>query len=266
MKENPGSKKYFKNAGGVQSLNRALDIVETFAIIGPDVGLTKMAEYLGLNKATAYRLLSTLESRGFLERSPNSRKYRLGVKLFELGSFYQNQINVRHIALPFLSSLMEETQETAFLCIREGDEALCVELIEAKQEVKVFALRIGGRQLLHIGAAPRVLIAQLDRNEIEAYANRTGLPKFTPNSISTTEDLIADVEQTRKNGYAISLEDVTSGIAAIGAPIHDYSGKIIASISISGLISNFDEKRIKDLVNSVTRAAKDVSRHLGYTW
>ncbi len=249
----------------VQSLNRALDLLETFTKIGPEIGLTTIAEYLGLNKATAYRLLSTLESRGYIERSPYDRRYRLGVRVFELGAYYQNQVNVRRMALPFLSTLVEETQEAAFLCVREGDEALCVERMEAEHEVKIFALRVGGRLPLHTGAAPRVLMAGFQRNEIEEYAKRTGLPAFTAKTIVKVEDLIIDVEQTSQQGYAVSMEDVTPGIAAIGAPVRDYTGKIIASISVSGLASHFDEKRMNQLVDSVKRAAQKVSRHMGFT-
>jgi DNA-binding IclR family transcriptional regulator len=249
----------------VQSLNRALDLLEAFPRLGPEVGLTTVANYLGLNKATAYRLLSTLETRGYIERSPYNRRYRLGVRMFELGSYYKDQINVRRMALPYLSSLVDETQEAAFLCIREGDEALCVERMEPQHEVKIFMLRIGGRLPLHTGAAPRVLLANFNSEELEAYAKRTGLPAITPKTLSNIEDLYEDVEHTLKEGYVLSMEDVTPGIAAIGAPVRDYSGNIIASLSVSGLVSHFNEDRINDLITSVKKAAQKVTRHMGYT-
>ena len=249
----------------VQSLNRALDLLEAFPKLGPEVGLTAVANYLGLNKATAYRLLSTLETRGYIERSPYNRRYRLGVRLFELGSYYKDQINVRRMALPYLSMLVEETQEAAFLCIREGDEALCVERMEPQHEVKIFVLRIGGRLPLHTGAAPRVLLANFTAEEIEAYSKRTGLPAITAKTLSKTADLCKDVEHTLEKGYVLSMEDVTPGIAAIGAPVRDYSGNIIASLSVSGLVSHFNELRISDLIMSVIEAAQKVSRHMGYS-
>lgn len=249
----------------VQSLDRALDLLEAFPKMGPELGLTSIAESLGLNKATAYRLLSTLERRGFLERSPNDRSYRLGVRLFELGAYYQNQINVRHMALPFIAALVDEVHESSFLCIRDGDDALCIERLEAEQEIKIFALRVGGRLPLHTGAAPRVLLAGLENHEVEGYIKRSGLPGFTSKTITTREDLLKDIQTTLKQGYTLSIEDITPGVAAVGAPIWDYSGKIIASISVSGLSSRFDKARLKQLAEAVKQTAQRISRHLGYT-
>lgn len=249
----------------VQSLDRALDLLEAFPKLGPEIGLTDIAEEVGLNKATAYRLLSTLEQRGFLERSPYDRRYRLGVRLFELGAYYQNQINVRHMALPALSNLVETIHEAAFLCVRDGNDALCVERMEAEQEVKIFALRVGGRLPLHTGAAPRVLIAGFTPQEVEEYANRTGLPGFTSKTITSLEGLFKDIQLTLKQGYTISIEDVTPGIVAVGAPVRDYSGNIIASISISGLHSRFDAARFREVAQEVKHSAQRISRHMGYT-
>jgi IclR family transcriptional regulator, KDG regulon repressor len=248
----------------VQSLDRALDLLEVFPKLGPEVGLTNIAEYLGLNKATAYRLLSTLEQRGFLERSPYDRSYRLGVRLFELGAYYQNQINVRHMAMPYLAALVEDMHEAAFLCIRDGDDALCIERMEAEQEVKIFALRVGGRLPLHTGAAPRVLLAGLSCEEVEDYVKRSGLPAFTPKTIISQEDLLKDIQTTLKQGYTLSIEDVTPGISAVGAPIWDYRGQIIASVSVSGLTSRFDSHRLKEMADAVKKTAQRISRHMGF--
>jgi DNA-binding IclR family transcriptional regulator len=136
--------------------------------------------------------------------------------------------------------------------------------MEAEQEVKIFALRVGGRLPLHTGAAPRVLIAGLNIDEIEGYVKRSGLPGFTPKTITTLEDLLKDIQTTLKQEYALSVEDVTPGIAAVGAPVRDYSGKIIASISVSGLSSRFDAARLRELAEAVKKTAKRISRHMGY--
>jgi IclR family KDG regulon transcriptional repressor len=257
--------KTISKQGGVQSLNRALDLLEAFQKVGPLVGLTNLAEHVGLKKATAYRLLSTLEKRGYVERSHHDSRYRLGVRLFELGAYYQSQIDIRRLALPYMADLVEETHEAAFLCIQEGDEALCVERIEAEHEVRIFALRIGGRLPLHTGAAPRALLSSFCREDLELYASRTGLAAFSKNTISTIDQLFEDVQLTVYQGYTLSLEDVTPGLAAIGAPIRDYSNQIVAAISISGLITRFVEPRTRLLAEAVVRVAQKISKQLGYT-
>ncbi len=120
-----------------------------------------------LNKATAYRLLSNLRRGGYVERSPADRKYRLGFKVFELGSYFQSQLEVRRLGLAFLREIVDQVHEAAFLCIREVDEALCVERVESIQEVNIFSLRVGGKQPLHCGGAPRALLVGLDDQGIE---------------------------------------------------------------------------------------------------
>jgi DNA-binding IclR family transcriptional regulator len=250
---------------GVQSVQRALDLLEAFPRFGPEIGLTQMAGLLKMNKATVYRLLSNLEERGFVVKSAATRKYRLGVKVFELGSYFQNQLEVRRMGLHFLHEMAERSNESAFLCVREADEALCIERVESKQEVNIFSLRVGGKQPLHWGAAPRALLAGMDERQLEAYALRTGLPASTPNTIHCLESLLADVRLTCQRGYAVSVDDVISGIAAVGAPVYDHSGKVVAAISLSGLSSRYGPDHISDLAQIVTETADRFSRELGHS-
>ena len=257
------SKPHSRGAG-IQSLARALDLLEAFLEFGPEIGLTSIASHAKINKATAYRLLSTLEQRGYVERSPLNRKYRLGVRVLELGTYFQSQLDVRRISLDYLNSMVNQTNEAGFLCIREGDEALCVERMEAEQQVNIFALRVGGRQPLHWGGAPRALLAGLDDREASEYARRTGLPASTPYTITSLKALLDDIHLTQERGYVVSMNDVTLGIAAIGAPVYDHLGCVAASISLSGLSSRFAEQQIPDLAEIVLAAAKSFSHQLGF--
>lgn len=248
----------------VQSVWRALDLLEAFPKYGPELGLTAIADALGLSKATAYRLLSTLEARGYVERCPDSRKYRLGARTLELGAYFQSQLDIRRLALPFLRRMAAETNEAAFLCIREDDEALCIERVEAQQQVNIFTLRVGGRQPLHCGGAPRALLAGMHNEQLRAYAKRTGLPSFTPYTISTWDELMRDVENTRRQGYVLSQEDVVEGIAAIGAPVHNHTGKVVAAISLSGLVARYNAENVPQLAQIVLFNARAISNILGY--
>ncbi len=249
----------------VQSLSRALDILEAFPRFGPEIGLSRLASLLNLNKATAYRLLSTLEERGYVERSPDSRDYRLAVRTFELGWYYRNTLEVRRIALPYLEEMVAQTRESAFLCIREGDEAVCIERVEGDNEVNIFALRVGGKQPLHCGAAPRALLAGLDDQELCEYAQRTGLHGNTPYTITNLEQLIQDVRHTRAAGFALSMNDASVGIGAVGAPVYDHSGKVIASISLSGLAGRYSPDQVNVISRVVVDTAARFSRQMGYS-
>jgi len=265
VKQNPPlSQKQLETRPAVQSLARALDLLEVFPEHGPEIGLTQIASLAQINKATAYRLLSTLEERGYVERSPETRSYRLGRRVFELGSYFQNQLEVRRIALPYLRGMVEQAHEAAFLCIREGDEALCVERVEAEQQVSIFTLRVGGRQPLHCGGAPRALLAGREDQEIRAYARRTGLPGFTPHTITTPDQLLDDVHLTRERGFTVSLNDVVVGIAAVGAPVYNHTGCVVASISLSGLSSRYESEHITELAHIVVTTARRLSSQLGF--
>jgi DNA-binding IclR family transcriptional regulator len=248
----------------VQSVQRTLDLLEAFPKYGPEIGLSQMASLLNMNKATVYRLLSNLEERGYIIRSAANRKYRLGIKVFELGSYFQSQLEVRRTGLHFLYEMVEQSNESAFLCIREGDEALCVERVESQQEVNIFSLRVGGKQPLHWGGAPRALLAGMDRRQLEEYARRTGLPANTPLTIGSLDSLVEDAKLTRQRGYALSMDDVVSGIAAVGAPVYDYTGQVAAAISLSGLSNRFGPDRVEHLAQIVIDSAARFSRQLGF--
>jgi DNA-binding IclR family transcriptional regulator len=251
--------------GGVQSVSRALDLLEAFLGHGPELGLTRIATVLNMNKATAHRLLATLETRGYVQHSPVNHRYSLGIRLFELGAHFQNQLDIRRAALPELTSMVEETGQAGFLCVRDCDHALCLERIEGRHFVRIFALRLGERQPLHCGAAPRALLSGLSDSEITAYAARTGLPKYTEQTIVTADRLLADADQTRLQGYAVSNEDVSLGIAAVGAPVRDYTKRVVASISLSGIAATYTPERIVSLAGAVAAAAHRISRQMGYS-
>jgi DNA-binding IclR family transcriptional regulator len=247
---------------GVQSVNRALDILLAFPKYGPEIGLSELARHLNLNKTTAYRILKTLEGQGFISRSPDGRCYRLGIRVFELGTYFQGQLNVRRLSLPHLIEVTDRTHEATFLCMREGNQALCIERVEAKHGNEYFALRVGGRQPLHCGGASRALLLTLTGQEVEEYAAQTGLKPLTPHSITTLDQLKEDIDRTQSQGYAFSNEDVTLGIAAIGAPIRNYSGKVIAALSVSGIAQSFRE-RLAELSFEITRTASLISTQMG---
>ena len=251
-------------SNSVQSVSRALDLLEVFPQYGPEIGLTTIANHLNMNKATVHRLLATLEARGYVERAGDGRKYRLGIRAFELGLYFQNQLDIRRVANPYLTEMVHETGEAAFLCIRQGDEALCIERFESNQDIQIFTLRVGGRQPLHCGAAPRALLAGLSEAEMEAYANRSGLPALTPLTINNIAALRSDYQNTRQKGFVISIEDVTLGVAAVGAPIFDHNGNIIASISLSGLAAQYDSGRISSLSKVILEDARKISNQMGF--
>ena len=254
-----------KKAPSSQSLARALDLLEVFLGTSSELSAADLAQALGMSRPSVQRLLDTLEARSYVERDADSWKYKLGVRVFDLGARFHNQLDIRRAALPEMTSLVEQTGQAAFLCVRDGDEALCLERVGGRHRVRIFALQLGERQPLHCGAAPRALLSGLADGEILAYARRTKLPRFTPQTITTPHSLVADAHQTQTQGYVLSDQDVTAGIAAVGAPVHDHTGRVIASISVSGLAATYTSERVGELANGVRVTAERLSRQMGYS-
>jgi len=251
-------------SSGTQSINRALSILEAFPIHGPEIGLSTLSRLLGINKTTTYRIIKTLEANGYISRSPISRNYRLGANVLELGAYYQAKLDIRNSSLPYLKSLSKKTGQASFLCVRSIHDAICIDYVPVDTNQDYFALKIGGRQPLHCGGASRAFLMDMQEEELAAYANETGLPSLTPRSITSLDQLLEDVNISRRQGFVFSDEDVTTGIAAIGVPVFDYSRKIVAAISISG-IAQVLRDNLEELSSETINAARSISESMGYS-
>jgi IclR family transcriptional regulator, KDG regulon repressor len=248
----------------VQSLVRAVSLLEVFARDKVELSLKEISEATGLSKSTCYRLLSTLEEVNFVERDKSHTHYRLGMKLFELGLIVQRRMDLRRQALPFLVDLAEKTGETAFLMIRDEEEVLCIERVEGTYPVRALALNVGGRLPLHLGGGQRALLAELPDDEVLRIVREKGMPQFTPQSVIDLQELLLELRQTRERGYGRSWEDITPGVAAIGALVRDYTGNGIAAVSIAGIVQRFGPDRWDSLIELVKAAARNTSLQMGY--
>ena len=254
-----GSPKRYK----VHSLERGLDLIELLAEGPPQKSLTDLSQQAGFNLTTAHRILDALKSRGYVEQNRVTSEYKLSLKLFEIGNKVVRHVNLREEALPILKDLANATGETAYLIILDGDDALCLERTDGHHYVKVLFLQVGGRMPLHIGAGPRVILANLPEEELDRIIEEKGLSQWTSRSITDPRVLRKDLERIRKQGYALSLEDVTEGAAALGCPVRDWRGEVIAAISISGVSNHFAKDKIPHIVATVKEAANELSQKLG---
>jgi len=163
-----------------------------------------------------------------------------------------------------MERIHERTGETVFLCVRRGDEAVCIERLDGRR-VQSLALRLGGSLPLHAGAAPRVLLAWEARAEWEAFFERCSpLEQYTDRTPLTRKQLFAELEQTLERGYAVSDEDVTPGISSLGAPVFDYTGRIRGAISIGGTLQLLGEDTRTEAIRMLVEGAREVSAALGH--
>lgn len=245
-------------------IKKAVDLLRLFSHESPTLTFAEIQKRSGLKKTTAYRLLLTLEETGLLERDPETRGYRLGVALFELGSVVMSQMELRKLSRPVLERLARETGETAYLLVRDGYEALCLERVEGTRFLRSLFLDVGKRMPLHMGAGPRVLLAWCSSQEVDEVISVKGLVAWTPNTIVDPEALRKDLALVREQGYALSLEDVTPAAAALGMPVFDHRGQVVGAISISGLYLHFRGSQLQEYLNHLRLASNELSRKLGW--
>lgn len=251
------------NSNRINSVERALDVLGCFSIDVPELGISEIAKLLGMYKSTIHRTLKTLEDRGFVIQNLQNQKYRLGFRLFDLGSAVISKLEVRDIALPVMNILSAQTKETVTLNVVENDERVCIEKVESIEAVRSFA-RVGRRNPLYLGASGKSLLAFLPKADIERILFVENLGLTVLGRLVKQEELSSELELIRKQDFAFSSNERDSGSNSIAAPIRNHQGIVIAGIGISGPESRFREERLKVLTSAVIQAAKDISLRLGF--
>jgi DNA-binding IclR family transcriptional regulator len=242
----------------IQVIDRMASLLDAIARYPEPVSLKILAAETGLHSSTAYRILSSMQDNGFVERDSAS-KYQLGGKLLRLGSRVNAKSDLRQIAMPIMATLRDELGETINLTVREGDEVVYIEKATPNRMMHVQQL-VGSRAPLHVTAVGKLMLALGDDQECQGYAARTNLPAFTRNTINDLDRLRQEAIKLREQGYAFDNEEAEIGVGCIGTLIHDASGNIIAGLSVSAPI----ERRQTAWVNSLLKAARQISEELGY--
>ncbi|MCX7842744.1 MAG: IclR family transcriptional regulator [Clostridia bacterium] len=249
---------------GVQTINRALDIIEILSMERQGLGVTEIGNRTGLHKSTAHRLLNTLAERGYIEREPQNGSYRLGLKFVEVSSIYLNKIELKTEAQPFLRKLVETVGQPAHLAILNGTDAIYIEKIEALSSIRLYS-QIGRRIPAYCSALGKALMAGLNESDLNKLADQTDFYPYTQNTILNKADLLKSVDLVRKKGYAVDDEEHDEGVRCIAAPVYDYTGRIIASVSTAGDKKIISKERDDEIGKYVKEAAEGISRRMGYT-
>ncbi len=247
---------HVQNRDGASVLARAFQLLDVFADNRTTVGLAELARAACLPKATAYRIAGQLVNLEILERSGN--RYRLGLRLFEIGTRVTSPRRLREAALPYMEDLYESTHETVHLGIREGTEVLYIERIAARLAPRV-ATAIGTRKPLYCTGLGKALLAYSNR-EIVTMAIEAGLRPRTPHTLITAPQLRLALRQIVKTGIAYDREEYALGVTCVASAIIDSRGQPVAALSIAGPTTRFDPDRTAAAVRT---AALSVSRTMG---
>lgn len=246
----------------IQAIERAVSILNAFSMDDPELGVTELADRLGLHKSTVHRFMVNLDAAGLVERNARTGRYRLGLHVFELGALVMQQMNLWDEALPFLEGLVHDTGETGHLAVLDGGEAIYIERVEARRALRVPSA-IGRGYPAHATNLGKVLLADLPRERVEAIIAERGLAAYTPQTITDPAELEADLELIRRRGYAVDNEEYDEGLRCIGAAVRDHSGHVVAALGIGGPVTRITPERVEELGGLVMTAARGLSRRLG---
>ena len=239
----------------------ALDILLEFESGQRELRVADIARRIGVTRNKAFRLIKTLESRGFLQRIGDH--YRVGSRLLALSAVAIQPIEaLRAAAQPELEALQAQTNETVYLLAPLGMEAICISRIESTHSLRI-SVDVGRKRPLHAGAGQKMLLSGQDEQRLTQVLRHRG-PAFTEHTITDEAELRRQLAEIRQRGYSLSLGEVDAGAGAVAAPVYDYSGDMIAALVIGGAMSRVSGNVESAWRDSVVSAAHRISATLGY--
>ncbi len=242
----------------IQSIERAAAILRCFAA-GRALGVTEIAEKVGLHKSTAFGIISTLVHCGFLQQDPASGKYSVGVELFRLGQLYDRDFG--RLIRPFLDALVSEFQETANYVVHDGLDIIYIEKIESPHSMRISTAR--GQQLpMYCTGAGKAILANLPRREREDILKRTVYRPVTDRTITRKEDLEKELVEIRRNGFAVDNGEAEFGLFCIAAPVLDHDGYPLGAVSVSGPVIRMTEPVQEQISRRVIEYSEKISSQL----
>jgi IclR family transcriptional regulator, acetate operon repressor len=245
----------------VQSVDRALSIME---ILARDdwSGVTEIAKELGIHKSTVFRLVSTLERRGFVVQHADTQKYRLGFAVVRLASGVRYELDLTQVARPVCERLSEWSGETVNLAVLEGGEVVNVDQVNLSTAT-VSVNWIGRRSALHATSTGKVFLAYAPEQVLERYIRR-GLSTLTEHTITDAAVLRQHLDEVRQRGYASALEELEVGLHAVAAPVFGHEGDVVAAVGVSGPSYRLVPERIDEVGRLTADGGLEISRGLGY--
>jgi len=249
-------------SGKVQSVDRALHLLEILSEEAEGFRLTDLAVRSGLSRSTVHRLLTTLEMRQFVQFDPTDGLWHVGRKVFQVGSAFAQQKNFVAPALPFLRRLRDQTRETANLGVAVDGRVIFLAQVESREIMRAIT-RVGGTTPMINSGIGKALLSTYSAGEVEAIVATYGMHKLTPKSLTRPGDLMDDLARIRMQGYSLDDEEFQQGLRCIAAPVHNQQGEAFCAISVSGLALRLSPDRVPAVGRLVVETARALTATLG---
>ncbi|MGP7817922.1 IclR family transcriptional regulator [Niallia sp. 01092] len=241
---------------------KSMDVLYLF-IKHPKLNLNEIVQLSGKPKTSVQRIVNAFEEIGFLEKDENGR-YSLGLFFLQFGDLVHKRLDINTIASPIMHKLKEEVEETIILTYLQESETVNIASVESEQPIRLYS-QIGQKSPLYAGAGSRIILAFLEKEQLETYLSNTKLIKLASNTITNPNELRRVLKKSKEDGYAVSYSEITDLGAGIAAPIFNHRGVPIAGLTISGIDTIFTKEKEPLFIEKVKEAAKEISIKLGYT-
>ena len=246
----------------VDAAAKALELLVTFSFNDRRLSLAALAARTGIPRATAFRLLSTLEGAGFVVKENGD--YRLGIKCFVLGNVAAADLDLRQVAQPHLGALRDLTGETTHIAILDHWQVVYLERVPSLKPVGFMRSRAGAILPAYCTGLGKVLLANRPEEEVSAWVATQSFKAWTPHTITARKRLIEELRATRARGYAIDEQEHELGVRCVAAPVRNHQGEVVAAISVAGPTERMPRTLVgSDTAKAVVAAAQEISLHLG---
>lgn len=247
----------------IQVIDRAAEILDCFTFDRPEMRVSEIASKTRLHKSTAHRILIALEYNGLIQQNRQTGCYYLGLKFFKLGNQALARINLREIAKPQLIRLMEETQESVHLAIPDDNQVLYLEKVEGPHALRMPS-RVGRRIPMYCTSLGKAMLSCLSEDEVRQIIKSQDLRRYTPNTITKVDKLLAELKRIQKLGYSVDNEEIELGLTCVGSAIRNHAGEMVGAISVAGPSVRMSPARLPALAKAVMHVASAISAELGY--
>ena len=247
----------------IRSVSHALDVIEQFYGEADELGVTELSKRLKLHKNNIFRLLATLESRGYIEQNKATENYRLGVRSLQLGQAYVGRMGLLRQARPIMEALVKQCRESAYVAVARRGGMVPLDSVDADQPIRLVS-QIGETLPLHCTAPGKAHLAFASEEEMKARL-ADNLKKFTANTITDRQALTQQLKAVGEKGYAVDTGEYVEDMRSIAVPIKDYTGHVVGTLAVSGPAYRLTNDRLqKELAPLVVKAGAELSSRLGF--
>lgn len=247
-----------------QSSEKLMSIIELLADAQEPMRLLDISERLEMNNSTALRFLNSMVKCGYVLQNPETLKYYLSYKICTIANKVSAKTNIRDIAVPFLKDISRMFGESVCLSIEQDMKVVYIDVVEGPDQMIRSMQRIGNMAPLHCTAVGKLFLTQYDYRQIDRLVEIVGLQKFTPNTLTSKQQLIKAVVDVKDKGYALDEEECEIGARCVGVPIRNYTGKIVACVSVTGPTTRLTNEFIISRIDDLKNVTNEISGLLGY--